>query len=267
MSKVALITGGASGLGLATSRAFAKDGWTVAIADLNVTSGEQVAKELGGTFYKTNVTDWDSLSDTFARVWKEYERLDFVFANAGIVEKVDIYKHEESDARGLPPKLDTTVMDINLTSVINTSYLAIHFFRKNTTPGGALVITASSGGLYPVPFLPMYGAAKHGCVGFTRSIANTMSKEGIRVNCICPGAVRTGLLAQHEWDRLPQATFVPIEKVVKAVQMLVNDDSLNGKAVELIKDQWKFRDPPEFEDEAMKEVMSVDSKAFDTQRH
>ncbi|KAK4941412.1 hypothetical protein LTR10_018681 [Elasticomyces elasticus] len=262
MSKVALITGGASGLGLATARAFTKDGWTVAIADLNASSGEKVAKELGSTFYKTNVTDWDSLSDTFAQVWKEYGRLDFVFANAGIVEKVDIYKHEESDARGLPPKLDTTVMDINLTSVIRTSYLAIHFFRKNTKPGGALVITASSGGLYPVPYLPMYGAAKHGCVGFTRSMADTVYKEGIRVNCICPGAVRTGLLAQHEWDRLPQATFVPIENVVQAVQMLVNDNSLHGKAVELIKDQWKFRDPPEFEDAAMKEVMSVDASKF-----
>lgn len=191
-----------------------------------------------------------------------------MFANAGIVEKVDIYKREESDAKGLPPKLDTSVLDINLTSVVTTSYLAIHFFRKNTTPGGALVITASSGGLYPAPYLPMYSAAKHGCVGFTRSVADTLAKEGIRVNCTCPGPVRTGLLAQHEWDKFPDATFVPIENVVKVVQMLVNDDSLHGKAVELIQDRWKFRDGLAFEDAAMKEVMTLSGEStFDSQKH
>lgn len=64
-------------MGLATARAFAKDGWSVALADLNATSGEKAAQEIGGTFYKTNVTDWDSLAETFAQVWKKYGRLDF----------------------------------------------------------------------------------------------------------------------------------------------------------------------------------------------
>src|ERR1700761_6250953 len=93
MSRVALITGAgkitrhvlprvtdhflASGLGLATARAFAKDGWTIAVADLNAAAGEEVAKELKGKFYETNVTAWDSLSATFAHVWKDHGRLDF----------------------------------------------------------------------------------------------------------------------------------------------------------------------------------------------
>ena len=189
-----------------------------------------------------------------------------VFANAGIVEKVDIYQRHESDANGLPPKLNTTVLDINLKAVVTTSYLAVHFFRQNTTPGGALVITASSGGIYPVPYLPMYAAAKHGCVGFMRSIADGFFKEGIRANCICPGAVRTGLLSQQEWDRFPQGTFVPIEKVVEAVQMLVNDTTLYGKAVELIQDKWKFREAQVFEDGAMKDVMTMSDTPFESQR-
>lgn len=221
---------------------------------------------------------WPIRSPRFGRTWADWTLVriprvnagplsdSVVFANAGIVEKVDYYKREESDSRGLPPKLNTTVVDINLTAVVNTAYLAIHFFRKNDTPGGALVVTASTGGLYPTPYLPMYSAAKHGCVGLTRSIAGPLSKEAIRVNCICPGAVRTGLISQQEWDRFPQGTFVPIDNVVKVVQMLVNDQTLQGKAVELIQDKWKFRDPPVFEDEAMKEVMTMSGDVFEPQK-
>ena len=127
-------------------------------------------------------------------------------------------------------------------------------------------MTASTGGLYPTPYLPMYAAAKHGVVGFTRSIAETLAKEGIRANCICPGAVRTNLITKAEWDRFPQEGFVPIENVVKVVQMLSTDHTLTGKAVELIKDQWKFRDPPVFEDEEMKAVMTMSDAPFDSQR-
>lgn len=188
-----------------------------------------------------------------------------VFANAGIVEKVDFYKRHESDAQGLPPKLDTLVLDINITAVVTTAYLAVHIFRKNATPGGALVMTASTGGLYPTPYLPMYAAAKHGVVGLTRSVAGQFLKEGIRVNCICPGAVRTNLISKAEWDRFPQQGFVPIENVVKVVQMLTNDESLSGKAVELIRDQWKFREAPEFDDEDMKKVMTMSEVPFEGQ--
>jgi len=128
-----------------------------------------------------------------------------VFANAGIVEKVEFYKKHEPDLQGLPPRLDTTVIDINLKSVVTTAYLAIHFFRKNSKPGGVLVMTASSGGLYPIPYLPMYAGAKHGVVGFMRSLGDTLSQEAIRANCICPAAVRTNLITKEEWDKMPPA--------------------------------------------------------------
>lgn len=95
MANVALITGAgkskyhpsalaavfsplpASGIGLATARLFASNGWTIAVADLNTVDGESAAEELHGTFYKTNVTDYDNLAQTFAEVWKRYGRLDF----------------------------------------------------------------------------------------------------------------------------------------------------------------------------------------------
>jgi NAD(P)-dependent dehydrogenase (short-subunit alcohol dehydrogenase family) len=181
-----------------------------------------------------------------------------VFANAGIVEKVDFYENHKGEAGSLPPPLDSVVLDINLKSVVTTSYLALHFFRQNKTPGGNLVITASSGGLYPTPYLPMYAAAKHGCVGFTRSIADGLAGSGIRVNCICPGSVATGLLKKEEWDKFPQETFTPVERVAEAVLMLVEDGKLNGQSVELVQDRLHLREPPQPLDPALKKMMSKD---------
>jgi short-subunit dehydrogenase len=189
-----------------------------------------------------------------------------VFANAGIVEKFEFYKRHKSDSHGLPPRLDSTVIDVNLQSVVTTTYLAIHFFRKNSKPGGVLVMTASSGGLYPVPYLPMYAGAKHGVVGFMRSIEGVLSKEDIKAHCICPAAVRTNLIAKEEWDKMPQNTFVPIEKVVEAVQMLVDNERLHGKTVELIQDRWSFRDGPVLDDPAMTEIMNMSETPFDREK-
>jgi NAD(P)-dependent dehydrogenase (short-subunit alcohol dehydrogenase family) len=181
-----------------------------------------------------------------------------VFANAGIVEKVNFYEEHKGGSGSLPPPLDSLVLDINLKSVVTTSYLALHFFRQNKVPGGNLVITASSGGLYPTAYLPMYAAAKHGCVGFTRSVADGLAGSGIRVNCICPGTVATGLLKKEEWDKFPQETFTPVEKVAEAVLMLVEDGKLTGQSVELVQDRLHLRAPPEPLDPALKKMMAKD---------
>lgn len=181
-----------------------------------------------------------------------------VFANAGIVEKVDFYEQHGGGPGSLPPPLDSVVLDINLKSVVTTSYLALHFFRHNKVPGGNLVITASSGGLYSTAYLPMYAAAKHGCVGFTRSVAEGLAGSKIRVNCICPGTVATGLLKKEEWEKFPQETFTPVERVSEAVLMLVEDGRLTGQSVELVQDRMYLREPPEPLDPALKKMMSKD---------
>ncbi|KAF9893248.1 hypothetical protein FE257_011678 [Aspergillus nanangensis] len=254
MSKVALITGGAgiaSGIGLATGQSLASKGWKIVIVDINP-AGEKAAQDLGGVFHKTNVGDYDDLAQTFAKVWKEFGRLDFVFANAGIVEKAEFYKRYDS---ALPAPLDMTILDINLKSVIATSYLALHFFRKNKISGGSLIITSSCGGVYPIGYLPMYASAKHGCVGLTRSLAQTAYQAGIRVNCICPGSVSTGLLKQEEWEDFGKAEFTPIGKVVEAVEAFLEDETLYGMTAELIQDRRYFRPPPEHWDPVMKRVI------------
>jgi NAD(P)-dependent dehydrogenase (short-subunit alcohol dehydrogenase family) len=179
-----------------------------------------------------------------------------VFANAGVVEKVKFYEEHKGDSERLPPHLDSAVVDVNLKSVITTSYLALHFFRQNKLPGGSLVITASTGGVYPTPYLPMYAATKHGCVGFTRSIAENLAGSGIRVNSICPGSVATGLLKKEDWSKFPQDTFMPVDTVAEAVYMLVEDENLNGQSVELVEDRLHLRTPPEPLDPALKKMMS-----------
>ena len=218
--------------------------------------------------YGRTIIGWISVSRDELSITRSDESLtsEPVFANAGIVEKFEFYKQQESDSQGLPPRLDSTVIDVNLQSVITTTYLAIHFFRKNSKPGGVLVMTASSGGLYPVPYLPMYAGAKHGVVGFMRSVEGLLSKEDIKAHCICPAAVRTNLIAKEEWDKMPQNTFVPIEKVVEAVQMLVNDNKLHGKTVELIQDRWSFRDGLILDDPAMAKIMTMSETPFDREK-
>jgi NAD(P)-dependent dehydrogenase (short-subunit alcohol dehydrogenase family) len=166
MSKVAIITGGgmfmtqslmnppltslASGMGLAVAQALAKRGnWKLYLLDMNEARGKEAATETKGTFYKTNVTNYEEFAAVFDKIFKTDGRLDFVFANAGIVERWDWYgKHEQSP----PPKPDTLVVDINYTSVVYTAYLAQHYFRLSKDNYGTgeqnIVMTASCGGFY-----------------------------------------------------------------------------------------------------------------------
>jgi NAD(P)-dependent dehydrogenase (short-subunit alcohol dehydrogenase family) len=184
--KVGIITGGSSGIGLAVSEALAaKDDWTVAIFDLNSDRGSKEAERIGATFHHVDVTNYSSLANAFKDVFKTHRRLDFVHANAGIVGSGDFYEtHDTGDEP--PPPPSTSVVDIDLISVMNTTYLAQHYFRQ--TPRDdlgprSLIITSSCGGLYGTQRVPNYGAAKFGTVGWTRSIAGHMWRvDGIRVN-------------------------------------------------------------------------------------
>src|ERR1700709_5597 len=137
---------------------------------MNVSAGEAAAATLKGTFHKTNVTDYISLSTTFEKTFQEHGQIDFVFANAGIVERDSFYAKFPST--GPPPPPDMLSVDIDLKAVIATGYLAQHYFRLNPEgSSGCLISTSSVGGIYNAPFCPMYCAAKYGVLGFTRSVA------------------------------------------------------------------------------------------------
>jgi NAD(P)-dependent dehydrogenase (short-subunit alcohol dehydrogenase family) len=243
------------------------------LLDVNEERGTAVASSLKGAhFHKTDVTSYASLSQVFENVHKSEGRLDFVFANAGIVERWNFYEEHTTSP---PPEPDQLSIDIDLKSVVSTTYLAQHYFRlsKPSYRSGnqSLVMTASCGGLYPSPFCPMYTAAKHGVIGLTRAVAKHFYfKDKIRTSCICPGTVRTNLLDAEGWSQFPDSYFTPVSKIVEVVLTLVDGGNLTdskGKVVQKGQD-WGlaaeingvnhyFRDQPEWCDKAMEEVMKA----------
>lgn len=152
--QVAFITGGASGMGLAVATALSKRGnWDLHLIDLNASSGEQAASSLPNAFFhQTNVNDYSQLVAAFEATFNQSGRIDFVYANAGIVEKDNFY--EDHDLSKPPPEPNQLSIDINFKAVVNTTYLARHYFRKNPrdVKSPVLIMTASCGGLYPSEF-------------------------------------------------------------------------------------------------------------------
>ncbi|KAF2840345.1 3-beta-hydroxysteroid dehydrogenase [Patellaria atrata CBS 101060] len=275
MSKVALITGGASGMGLAVATALSKRGnWTVHLVDLNETAGKEAVSSLPNShFHRTDVTSYSSLGATFETAFKTAGRLDFVFANAGIVERDNFYEIQQSQGTSPPNPPNQLSIDINLKAVVNTSFLALHYFRlsPHKGKGASLVMTASCGGLYPSQFCPMYSAAKAGVVQFMRSIAFPYHhNDGVRCYAICPGTVRTNLLSGEEWKSFPDSYFTPIETIVSTVEKLIDGGAIQdavgkgvesgadyGLAVEINGKNFYFRDQIPYCDDAMRAVMEA----------
>lgn len=144
-----------------TTQLIQKGGWIVHILDVNAALGDVAVQKLGSKaeFHKCDVSSYAKLSAAFEEIWTSRKRINFVFANAGIVEKVDFFaKHPPT---GPPPELDQFVIKVNMQSVINTTYLALHYFRQcpNVSPHN-IVITGSVGSLYPTYSIPMYSASK-----------------------------------------------------------------------------------------------------------
>ncbi|KAM0276017.1 hypothetical protein ACHAQH_007187 [Verticillium albo-atrum] len=274
--KVAIITGGASGMGLAVTQRLAAQGWTIAILDFNEKAGHEAASSTPNTtFLQTDVSSWDSLSKAFDTVFDRFGKIHFVYANAGIVERANFYAVHDTKSSRIPPEPDQRVVDINLKSVINTAYLAQHYFRLSPHRGkdGVLVMTGSTGSLYPAEFCAMYAAAKAGVLNFMRSIAVSFYRvDGIRTYAICPGTVRTNLLSAERWGAFPEAYFTAVETVAARVGMLVEGGAMTdssgrsiakgedfGLACEIAGDEFYWRDPVAYCNEATAKMMEATS--------
>jgi NAD(P)-dependent dehydrogenase (short-subunit alcohol dehydrogenase family) len=240
----------------------ARPDWHIVIFDYNEITGTEQASLLGAkvSFQRVDCTSYDSLGQAFKTTFQKHRRIDFVFANAGIGERVNFYaKHDTGEDPPPQPEEWKRIVDICLTGVFSTAYLAQHYFRlsPNSSKGErSIVITASCGALYPSNYSPVYTAAKHGVLGFTRSIAPAMNRlDGIRVNAVLPGTVKTGLLSSDEWSSFPQEYFTPVEKIAEVVAMFVDGKDV-GKSVECSGRNHYYRGQPEFCDEAMRAVMA-----------
>jgi NAD(P)-dependent dehydrogenase (short-subunit alcohol dehydrogenase family) len=197
--RVALVTGGSSGIGRATALAFAREGARVVVAaDRNVEGGEETARlivEGGGaaTFVRADVSRAGDVEALVARAVDLYGRLDYAHNNAGVGQGGTATTAECSEEAW------DRVLGINLKGVwLCLKYEIRQMLRQG---GGAIVNTASAAGLIAQEGMPAYVASKHGVVGLTRAAALEYGRIGIRVNAVCPGYVQTPLAAR----RLAQA--------------------------------------------------------------
>lgn len=251
---VAVITGGASGIGLAVAKALvSSDKWSVCLFDQDKTRGQAAQNELGpeATFHHADVTDYASLSAAFKEAFEMHHKLNLVFANAGIVSAENFYELGAS-VDTVPREPSRKVLEIDLYGVVATSLLAQHYLRRSKTVVGEpkdIVVTASAGGFYQVTYDPLYCAAKHGVVGFVRSIAGkSFASDKIRVNAICPGIVRTNILPDQVFEAFPESTLTPTTKIADVLMMLVDgkDGEYVGQTVEVFREKHWFRKQVDF---------------------
>lgn len=228
--RVALVTGGGSGIGRAAALAFAHRGASVAVADIDSGAALETTAlidehpDSSSLALAVDVTDGAAVKQMVARIVDRFGRLDFAHNNAGVT---GVYAPltDYDDAEW------ARVIAVNLTSV----YLCM----KHEIPamlaagGGAIVNTSSGAGLVGFAGLPAYVASKHGVVGLTKSVAIEYARSNVRVNAVCPGSTRTPMLetfmgADPSMEKMmaagaPQRRLGSAEEVAEAVVWLCSD--------------------------------------------
>lgn len=225
--KVAVITGGASGIGAATARRLHSEGAAVLIADLNDLAGEALAKELGddrALYRRVDVAVWSDVEAMIAAAVSTFGRIDILVNNAGIGSFATVADISLEEWR--------KVLAIDLDGVFYGCRAAIPQMRA--TGGGAIINIASASGLAGDYSFAAYNTAKGGVVNLTRAAAIDHAREGIRINAICPGPVATPIIAAVDdmpgvrpmWDeRVPMGRFARPEEIASVVAFLASDDA------------------------------------------
>jgi NAD(P)-dependent dehydrogenase (short-subunit alcohol dehydrogenase family) len=226
--KVAVITGGASGIGLATAKRFAAEGATVVIGDMNPESGEAAAALVGGMFVKVNVADEAEVNNLFDTAVATYGSLDIAFNNAGISPPED----DSIETTELPAW--DLVQNVNLKSVYLCSRAALRHMVKQQS--GSIINTASFVAIMGSATSQIsYTASKGGVLAMTKELGVQFARQGIRVNALCPGPANTPLLkelfakdperAQRRLVHVPMGRFAEPEELAAAVAFLASDDA------------------------------------------
>ena len=217
--KVAIVTGGNSGIGRATAVALAKEGVKVSIAARRAKEGEEtvrLVKEAGseGIFVKTDVANEDDVRSLVEKTVKTYGRLDYAFNNAGIEETMTPLVEQTSN-------VFDQIMNVNAKGVwLSMKYEIPQMIR---TGGGAIVNTSSMAGLMGFPQTPIYVASKHAVLGLTKSAALEYAKSGIRINAVAPGGVETDLSKRTGVVEHPIGRIAYPEEIANAVVWLLSD--------------------------------------------
>ena len=226
--KVAVVTGGCSGIGLATVRRFAEEGGTVVVGDLADEAGEALAAEVGGAYVHTDVASKDDVDRLFATAVERYGKLDIAFNNAGI--------SPPEDDSILDTDLDAwrRVQEVNLTSVYLCCKAALPYMIENGS--GSIINTASFVAVMGAATSQIsYSASKGGVLSMSRELGVQFARQGVRVNALCPGPVNTPLLqelfasdaerAARRLVHVPMGRFGEPEEMANAVLFLASDES------------------------------------------
>jgi NAD(P)-dependent dehydrogenase (short-subunit alcohol dehydrogenase family) len=226
--KVAVITGGASGIGLATAKRFAAEGATVVIGDVDETTGTAAAELVGGLFVRVDVTDEDQVNTLFDTAAATYGSVDIAFNNAGISPPDD----DSIETTELPAW--NKVQDVNLKSVYLCCRAALrHMVAQGS---GSIINTASFVAVLGSATSQIsYTASKGGVLAMSRELGVQFARQGIRVNALCPGPVNTPLLqelfatdqarAARRLIHIPVGRFAEPEELAAAVAFLASDDA------------------------------------------
>lgn len=184
--RVAIITGAASGMGRATARLFASEGAAVAVIDLDLAAGAAVAAECGdgARAYALDLADGEAIAQVVTQIAADFGRIDILVNNAGVSSFCDLDDpaYEEVWHRAL---------GVMLTAHQRMVRAALPWLRQSDA--ARIVNIASTEGLGATPGDTPYVAAKSGVIGLTRGLAVDLGPEGITVNCICPGPIRTAM--------------------------------------------------------------------------
>ena len=237
--KIAFITGGNSGIGLATARLFVAEGASVAIVGRNKKTLEAAAEGLGADVLAlaADVTDADAIERAVATTAERFGKLDIVFANAGIAD-ISPLGRTSRDAF-------EQVIRTNLTAVFFTVQAALPHLRD----GASVILNGSVHAVLGIPGWSAYAAAKAGVRAMTRNLASELAPRGIRVNQVTPGGTRTPIwsavapthdamtaLEARIGRSTPLGRMSETDEVAKAVLYLASDDASNVTATEIVVD-------------------------------
>jgi NAD(P)-dependent dehydrogenase (short-subunit alcohol dehydrogenase family) len=225
--KVAVITGGASGIGRETAKRFSEEGARVCVVDLADEPGEETAREIDGLYVHADVTDPDDVQAMYQEAAERFGGLDVLFNNAGI--------SPPDDDSILETELDAwqRVQDVNLKSVFLCCKYGIPYLLER---GGSIINTASFVAVMGAAASQIsYTASKGGVLAMSRELGVQFARQGVRVNALCPGPVNTPLLqelfakdpekAEKRLVHLPMGRFAEATEIANGALFLASDES------------------------------------------
>lgn len=223
-NQVAVITGGANGIGAGIAKRFVEEGAKVAVCDIDAETGGKITEALGGKakFYRMDVADEEEIKKAVDQIFSDYAKIDILINNAGITNDKLLLRMTKEDWE--------RVIDINLTGTFLVTRAVIKYMIKQRY--GRIVNIASIAGIIGNPGQANYSASKAGIIGFTKSCAKELASRSITVNAIAPGFIETSMTAvlpdevkENYLKAIPMKRFGKVEDVAALALFLSSEQA------------------------------------------